>query len=75
MHGSDYRIYSPRCQEDTRRTLKLKDDMVKWGTDLKRLERMRWYMGTAGIGKTALAQSVAQAYANTGRLGATFFFS
>jgi hypothetical protein len=32
-------------------------------------------MGTAGIGKSALAQSVAEAFADASCLGATFFFS
>jgi hypothetical protein len=49
------------------------DDMVEWGENSKRMHRIRWYMGTAGIWKSALAQSVAEAFAKAECLGATFF--
>ncbi|KXN86947.1 hypothetical protein AN958_09444 [Leucoagaricus sp. SymC.cos] len=72
MHNSSSRAYAPRCHADTRKTFR--NDLVEWSTDPKNQARMRWYMGPAGIGKSAIAQSVAEA-SEDGSLGAAFFFS
>ncbi|KAF5351631.1 hypothetical protein D9756_007501 [Leucocoprinus leucothites] len=73
MHDSSARAYPPRCHEDTRMTLR--SSIVNWCDNPNRQRKMRWYMGPAGVGKSALAQSVAEELAGKGFLGATFFYS
>ncbi|KAJ3560378.1 hypothetical protein NP233_g10877 [Leucocoprinus birnbaumii] len=73
IYNSAYRAYPPRCHEDTRQSIRA--DVVAWTTDPKRLRRMRWYLGPAGVGKSAIAESAAEALALLRRLGATFCFS
>ncbi|KAF5364090.1 hypothetical protein D9756_001026 [Leucocoprinus leucothites] len=73
IHNSDYREYPPRCSEDTRASLR--NDVLQWRANPNREQRLRWYMGPAGIGKSAIAQSIAEELGGTGYLGGTFFFS
>ncbi|KAJ3558649.1 hypothetical protein NP233_g11465 [Leucocoprinus birnbaumii] len=73
IHNSAYRDYPPRCHEETRQSIRA--DIVSWVLNLKRLRRMRWYWGPAGVGKSAIAQSVAETPALAGYLGGTYFFS
>ncbi|KAJ3563477.1 hypothetical protein NP233_g8915 [Leucocoprinus birnbaumii] len=73
IHNSAYRTYPPRCHEETRQAMRA--DIVAWTVASKRLRRMRWYLGPAGVGKSAVAQSVAEELALLDRLGATFCFS
>ncbi|KAF5364088.1 hypothetical protein D9756_001024 [Leucocoprinus leucothites] len=73
IHDSYYREYPPRCSEDTR--VSLRNDVLQWCGDPDRQQRLLWYMGPAGIGKSAIAQSVGEELEKTGHLGGTFFFS
>ncbi|KAF5363486.1 hypothetical protein D9756_001034 [Leucocoprinus leucothites] len=73
IHNSDYREYPPRCSEDTR--VSLRNNVLQWHGNPNREQRLLWYMGPAGIGKSAIAQSVAEELEKTGHLGGTFFFS
>ncbi|KAF5355912.1 hypothetical protein D9756_004376 [Leucocoprinus leucothites] len=73
IHDSSYREYPPRCHEDTRKSLR--KDILQWHSNPHRREQMRWYMGPAGVGKSAIAQSVAEELETTGYLGGSFFFS
>ncbi|KAJ3560377.1 hypothetical protein NP233_g10878 [Leucocoprinus birnbaumii] len=73
IHNSAYRAYPPRCHEETRRSMRT--DLVAWTANPKRLRRMRWYLGPAGVGKSAVAQSAAEDLAPLKWLGATFCFS
>ncbi|KAJ3571281.1 hypothetical protein NP233_g3853 [Leucocoprinus birnbaumii] len=73
IHNSAYRAYPPRCHEETRQSMRT--DIISWTADPKRLRRMRWYFGPAGVGKSAVAQSAAEELSRLKRLGATFCFS
>ncbi|KAK7033672.1 hypothetical protein VNI00_012672 [Paramarasmius palmivorus] len=50
------------------------DDLSDWVEDKSRHTPVFWLYGTAGIGKSAIAQHIAEKYADN-RLGAAFFFS
>ncbi|KAF5356096.1 hypothetical protein D9756_004383 [Leucocoprinus leucothites] len=73
IHDSDYREYPPRCSENTRASLR--NEVLQWRGNPSREQRLLWYMGPAGIGKSAIAQSIAEELEETGHLGGTFFFS
>ncbi|KAF5355921.1 hypothetical protein D9756_004379 [Leucocoprinus leucothites] len=73
IHDSDYREYPPRCSENTRASLR--NEVLQWRGNPNREQRLMWYMGPAGIGKSAIAQSIAEELEETGHLGGTFFFS
>ncbi|KAK7033676.1 hypothetical protein VNI00_012676 [Paramarasmius palmivorus] len=49
-------------------------DISKWIEDETKTTSVLWLHGTAGIGKSAIAQHIAEKYAET-RLAAAFFFS
>ncbi|KAF5363491.1 hypothetical protein D9756_001031 [Leucocoprinus leucothites] len=67
IHDSYYREYPPRCSEDTR--VSLRNDVLQWRGNPDRQQRLLWYMGPAGIGKSAIAQSIAEELERTGHLG------
>lgn len=73
-HDSADRTYPPRCHNDTRKSMRGR--IVDWGMlkDNKDL-LIYWVMGPAGVGKSAVGQTVAEHFAEKGRLGASFFFS
>lgn len=75
MLDSVERAYPPRCDPDTRQ--RLRNRIVEWGTgeNLKQNWRMLWLSGPAGVGKSAVAQTVAEEFRDIGLLGAAFFFS
>ncbi|KAF5356098.1 hypothetical protein D9756_004381 [Leucocoprinus leucothites] len=73
IQDSYYRKYPPRCSENTR--VSLRNEVLRWRGNPNREQRLLWYMGTAGIGKSAIAQSIAEELEKTGHLGGTFFFS
>lgn len=70
---SSDRAYPPRCHPDTRANLRSR--IVEWVSSDSRHRKMLWVLGPAGVGKSALAQTLAEEYQETGCLGATFFFS
>ncbi|KAJ3568955.1 hypothetical protein NP233_g5373 [Leucocoprinus birnbaumii] len=71
---SDARKYAPRCHPETRRTLRAR--IINWIEGKQtRYWRMLWVMGPAGVGKSAVAQTVAEEMKAQGQLGATLFFS
>ncbi|KAJ3564750.1 hypothetical protein NP233_g8083 [Leucocoprinus birnbaumii] len=73
MHNSSFRQYTEKCSENTR--VSIRQDIVKWRDNPNRQSRLCWYMGSAAIGKSATAESVAEELDEIGLLGATFFFS
>ncbi|KAJ3569597.1 hypothetical protein NP233_g4948 [Leucocoprinus birnbaumii] len=73
IHDSSYRAYPPRCHEDTRRTLR--NNIITWCENPNRQQKVKWFMGPAGVGKSAIAQTIAEELAVRGILGGTFFFS
>ncbi|KAF9442613.1 hypothetical protein P691DRAFT_765028 [Macrolepiota fuliginosa MF-IS2] len=72
-HGSSARAYPPRCHPDTRKHLR--NDVVQWGMGDGSNGRMFWLLGPAAVGKSAVAQTISEEFGETGRLGASFFFS
>ncbi|KAF5349906.1 hypothetical protein D9756_009308 [Leucocoprinus leucothites] len=63
----------PRCHPDTR--LGLRSRILQWYSDPQRPWQMLWVLGPAGVGKTAVAQTIAEDFRASGHLGASFFFS
>ncbi|KAF9442876.1 hypothetical protein P691DRAFT_845609 [Macrolepiota fuliginosa MF-IS2] len=73
MHDSSDRAYSPRCHPDTRKSLRTR--ISQWGVGDGSGERMFWVLGAAAVGKSAVAQTIAEDFDERDRLGASFFFS
>ena len=74
-HGAAYdaaeRRPHPRCHPGTRiKTLTAVDDWFNTGAT-----RVCWLHGPAGSGKSAIAQTVCEKYAEKGLLAASFFFA
>ncbi|KAF9440353.1 hypothetical protein P691DRAFT_127182 [Macrolepiota fuliginosa MF-IS2] len=70
---SSARAYPPRCYPDTRTELLTK--ISDWIPDRDRDHNMLWILGPAGVGKSAIAQTVAERSMEDGHFGAAFFFS
>lgn len=70
---SSSRKYPPRCHPDTRKSLRGR--LVKWITVPDRQWKMVWVSGLAGVGKSAIAQTIAEDMERLGRIVAVFFFS
>ncbi|KAF5352341.1 hypothetical protein D9756_006306 [Leucocoprinus leucothites] len=73
MLDSKDRGYVPRCNEDTRTALRGR--IVEWGRKDEEPKRLLWLSGPAGVGKSAVAQTVAEELKEGGLLGGVFFFS
>lgn len=64
----------PQCHPETRKDLR--ERITSWLIDaVGRDWNMLWLMGPAGVGKSAVAQTIAEDCQEIGRLGASFFFS
>lgn len=70
---SNARDPPPRCHEGTRESLIAK--IQNWLGDLRKAKKLLWLNGPAGVGKSAIMQTLAEAEARLGRLGASLFFS
>ncbi|KAF9440238.1 hypothetical protein P691DRAFT_715691 [Macrolepiota fuliginosa MF-IS2] len=71
-HDSSARYPPPLCHPGTRKEF-LKT-LERWGLNAdNHPDRIAWLKGPAGVGKSAIAQSCAEAFGS--RLGASFFFS
>ncbi|KAJ3552238.1 hypothetical protein NP233_g12927 [Leucocoprinus birnbaumii] len=70
-HDAAARWPPPRCHPGTR--VEVVDLLIKWGSRLVGSVAIIWVKGPAGVGKSAIAQSVADALKEI--LGASFFFS
>ncbi|KAF9440218.1 hypothetical protein P691DRAFT_780134 [Macrolepiota fuliginosa MF-IS2] len=70
--SSDHR---PSCHPETR--LDITSDILSWMHNLARKYRILWINGPAGVGKSAILQTIAETEADspTSILGATLFFS
>ncbi|KAF8955807.1 hypothetical protein BDZ97DRAFT_250706 [Flammula alnicola] len=74
-HDSAERHPPPKCHPNTRKAIV--NSIVQWthrplGTDESRIF---WMNGPAGVGKTAIAQTVCERLLESGQLGGSFFFS
>ncbi|KAK7026694.1 hypothetical protein VNI00_015567 [Paramarasmius palmivorus] len=72
-YDSEQRFPPPNCHEGTR--VQMIADISEWIEDESKPTSARWLHGTAGIGKSAIAQHIAEKYAARGVLGGAFFFS
>ncbi len=69
----------PRCHPGTRQDIM--NAVLTWRHNNKRTKRLLWLNGSAGVGKSAVIQTLAEAEAEaeaepgTGQLGATLFIS
>ncbi|KAF5360378.1 hypothetical protein D9756_005184 [Leucocoprinus leucothites] len=67
------RFPPPRCHPETRKTTR--GAITRWLDNIHRDTNMYWLLGPAGVGKSAIAQTIAEQTQAIGYLGATFFFS
>ncbi|TFK67694.1 hypothetical protein BDN72DRAFT_84938 [Pluteus cervinus] len=63
----------PRCHPETRHAVI--SSTSSWLEGLAIQKYVRWILGWAGVGKSALAQSIAELFFKRGQLAASFFFS
>ncbi|KXN80599.1 hypothetical protein AN958_09746 [Leucoagaricus sp. SymC.cos] len=70
---SSERYPPPRCHPATRKSIR--ESVTSWFTDDGRTSNMYWILGSAGVGKSAVAQTLAEEALLQHRLGAAFFFS
>lgn len=63
----------PRCHPGTRK--KIGDKLEEWLNNSQRRSKMIWLSGSAGTGKSAVAQTFSESSATERRFGAAYFFS
>ena len=71
MHDSNERFPQPKCHPFTRERILRR--ILNWA-DSDSPERVLWLSGSAGTGKSAIAQTVSERCKRNCRLAATFFF-
>ena len=71
MHDSKERFPQPKCHPSTRE--RILQRILNWVESSSR-ERILWLSGSAGTGKSAIAQTISERCKQNGRLAATFFF-
>lgn len=69
---SEARAPPPQCYQGTR--LKLIQIIQSWLHDSNPSQKLLWLSGPAGVGKSAIMQTLAEAEEHLNRLGATLFF-
>jgi hypothetical protein len=72
-HDSSVRDPPPQCHPGTR--IKINERILSWFYDEKKRELVLWLYGPAGVGKSAVVQTIAEALALAKCLGASVFFS
>lgn len=70
---SSDRYPPPKCHPGTRQELRAR--ISAWLVDTSRESNLFWLLGPAGVGKSAVAQTIAEECKANGQLGAAFFFS
>ena len=71
MHDSSERFPQPKCHPSTRE--RILHRILNW-VESDSCERILWLCGSAGTGKSAIAQTISERCKRNGRLAATFFF-
>ena len=71
MHDSQERSPQAKCHESTRE--RILQRIINW-VESDSCERILWLSGSAGTGKSAIAQTVSERCKRNGCLAATFFF-
>ncbi|KAJ7254584.1 hypothetical protein C8J57DRAFT_1076080 [Mycena rebaudengoi] len=72
LHNSGERFPEPACHPGTRNNIL--DQLLAWCADESRGSMFLWLHGSAGAGKSAVAQAFAGQCHQDGRLGGSFFF-
>jgi hypothetical protein len=72
-NSMDRSFDTPKCDEDTR--VGLIEEIMNWAQGEEVPSRLLCLTGSAGSGKSALAQTTSEICAKDGCLGASFFFS
>ncbi|KAF9454362.1 hypothetical protein P691DRAFT_754612 [Macrolepiota fuliginosa MF-IS2] len=71
---SSERAPPPRCHSGTRQDIM--GAILAWRNNNSRVERLLWFDGPAGVGRSAIIQTLAEAVsAGMGKLGTTLFTS
>ncbi|KAF5347310.1 hypothetical protein D9756_009936 [Leucocoprinus leucothites] len=70
---SSLRDPPPRCHPGTR--IDIRQMIVQWIDVPQRTHRLLWLRGTAGVGKSAIVQTLTEELWSASKLGAAFFFS
>ncbi|KAJ7729868.1 hypothetical protein DFH07DRAFT_177458 [Mycena maculata] len=72
LHDSGERFPEPACHPGTRTSIL--EELRTWSLDTAPESTIFWLHGSAGVGKSAIAQAFASECQTRGRLGASFFF-
>ncbi|KAJ7098978.1 hypothetical protein C8R44DRAFT_947690 [Mycena epipterygia] len=72
LHNSVERFPEPACHPGTR--IEILQQLISWSVDTSPESALLWLNGSAGMGKSAIAQMFAGECHKQGRLGASFFF-
>jgi len=70
---SNERFDPPRCAEETREAIM--KEIIGWTNSADEGASILWLYGSAGAGKSALAQTLGEMFKRSGHLVASFFFS
>ena len=70
---SNERFDPPRCAEETREAIM--KEIIAWTNSADQEASILWLYGSAGAGKSALAQTLGEMFKNSGHLVASYFFS
>ena len=73
MHDSKERHDAPKCHGDTRKAVT--KDITSWVLDDTKDTLILWISAPAGSGKSAILQTIAELFQDSGGLAASFFFS
>ncbi|KAF8805135.1 hypothetical protein BYT27DRAFT_6667774 [Phlegmacium glaucopus] len=73
FHDSGERFDAPKCHPNTRKAVLA--EIMQWIQNIDELEDVLWLYGSAGAGKSAIVQTIAEICAKLGLLVASFFFS
>ncbi|KAJ8089321.1 hypothetical protein PM082_014569 [Marasmius tenuissimus] len=73
LHSSDTRNARTACLEGTR--VGIVDKLTTWVEDPSKKHRVCWVTGGAGVGKSAIAQTICETLRRKSQLAASFFFS
>ncbi len=72
-YDSSHRDPPPHCHPGTR--IQLRERIISWLCNKRREKVLLWLRGPAGVGKSAVIQTLAESLAESESLGATLFFS
>ncbi|KAJ3710699.1 hypothetical protein C8R42DRAFT_757501, partial [Lentinula raphanica] len=72
VHNSETSYPPATCHEGTRKAILRR--LTRWIADTGRDTQLCWLYGSAGVGKSSVAQTIAERFEQAGMLAASFFF-